>query len=95
MSFPCIPSSSVEYVSVPVTGDYTESMTVQMAIVAYGVEPGTSDWKTAAWDDGNARILLGAGTAVGELDEGMYGVWVKVTATGEAPVMYSGGIRIT
>lgn len=95
MSIACIPSSSVEYIRAPVTGDYTESMTVQMALMPYDVEPDTSDWKIAQWDEGYAKVKIGAGTSVGALDEGTYGVWVKVTAADEAPVLYSGMVRIT
>ena len=92
---PCYPSSTVEYVPVPVTGTYTSSTPVHMAIVPYGAEPGPGDYHPASWDNGHAKIRIGAGTDVGELDEGLYGVWVKVTATTEQPVMYSGAIRIT
>lgn len=91
----CIPSSSIEYIRVPVTGDFTTSMTVNMAVVAYDTEPGPGDWKPAAWDDGNAKVKIGSGTPVGELNEGQYGVWVKVSAAEETPVLYSGAIRIT
>lgn len=94
-----IPSTSIEYVHAPITGDFTTSMTVQMAIITADTEPVTGDWKTAAWDgtDGNAdaKILIGTGTSVGALTEGVYGVWVKITATPEIPVICSGRIRIT
>ena len=95
MSIPCYPSSTVEYVPVPVTGDYTLSTPVHMAVVPYGVEPGEDDWHAAAWDGGYAKVKIGAGSNVGQLDEGTYGVWVKVTAADEQPVMNAGPIRVT
>lgn len=94
-----IPSTSVEYVHAPVTGNFTTAMTVQMAVVIADSEPVTGDWKTAAWDgvDGtaDAKILIGTGSSIGALTEGVYGVWVKVTATPEIPVINAGRIRIT
>ena len=94
-TIPCIPSSSVEYISSTVTGDATESDPVEMAVVAYGVEPDGDDWHTAAWDGAAAKVKIGTGTSVGELDEGTYGVWVRVTTADEVPVLYAGAIRIT
>lgn len=94
-----IPSTSVEYVKARVEGDYTTAMTVHMAVVTADSEPVSGDWKTAAWDgvDGaaDAKILIGTGTLIGALTEGLYGVWAKVTATPELPVINAGLIRIT
>jgi hypothetical protein len=70
-------------------------MVVQMALMPYDVEPGIGDWKAAQWDEGYAKVKIGTGTSVGVLDEGTYGVWVKVTAADETPVLYSGMVRIT
>lgn len=95
VSIPCYPSSTVEYVPVPVTGDYTPSTPVHMAVVPYGVEPGADDWHAATWDGSYAKVKIGAGSSVGQLDEGTYGVWVKVTAADEQPVMKAGPIRVT
>lgn len=95
MAITSIPSSSREYLHITVTGDYTTSMPVEIAIVPYGVEPGDTDWHPAAWHDNRARILIGPGSAVGELDEGTYGVWVRVTTAEERPVIRSGTIKIT
>jgi hypothetical protein len=95
MSIPCYPSSTVEFVPVSVTGDYTDSTPVHMAVVPYGIEPGSDDYHAAEWDNGYAKVKIGAGSDVGELDEGRYGVWVKVSAANEVPVMEAGSIRIT
>lgn len=91
----CIPSSSVEFIRCPVTGEYTISTQVDMAVIPYGAEPASADWKSGEWDDGYAKVKIGAGSDVGELDEGTYGVWVRATTSDEAPVLYSGMIRIT
>lgn len=90
-----IPSSSIEFVKVTVTGDWTVDMPVSMAIVIADSEPVSGDYKTAAWDGTQAKILIGTGSSVGALTEGLYGVWVKITATPEIPVIYSGQLRIT
>ena len=63
--------------------------------ISVSVEPGDTDWHPAAWHDNRARILIGPGSAVGELDEGTYGVWVRVTTAEERPVIRSGTIKIT
>jgi hypothetical protein len=95
VGIPCYPSSTVEYVPVPVTGTYTTDTPVAMAVVPYGIEPDADDYHDAAWDNGYAKVKIGAGSDVGQLDEGMYGVWVKVTAADEEPVMKAGPIRVT
>lgn len=89
-----IPSTSVEYLHIPVTGDYTTSMPVFIAVVTADSEPVSADWKTAAWDGTDAKILIGAGTTL-VLAEGLYGAWVKITATPEVPVIFAGAVRIT
>jgi len=95
VAIPAIPSSSREYLHIGVIGDYTTTMPVDIAIVPIGIEPSDADWKPAAWHNGQARILIGPGSPVGELDEGMYGVWVRVTTAEERPVIRSGTIKIT
>ncbi len=95
MTILIVPSSSREYIHIPVAGDYTESMPVHVAIVAAGVEPDADDWNAAAWESGTAKLLIGPGSTFGELDEGTYAAWVRVTASEERPVMRSGTVRIT
>lgn len=94
-----IPSSSIEYVPAHITGTYTIVMTVHMAIVPADIEPASGDWKAAEWDgvdgDAAAKIRIGTGTTIGALDEGLYGIWVKVTAPPEVPVINAGLLRIT
>jgi hypothetical protein len=93
---------SKEWVKVPVqvtesgvgrdpTGD-----TVQMAFVAHGVNPGSSDWKAAAWETADgiylARCLVGPAAVV--LAVGTYAVWVKVTDNPEVPVLRVGSLTV-
>ncbi|TDD54575.1 hypothetical protein E1286_05125 [Nonomuraea terrae] len=96
---PEFPSGTLEYIhSGTITGTYDPASTpVFMAVVAYSNEPGTDDWYPAAWDTehGTAKVLYGAGSALGTLDEGMYDVWVKPVTANEAPLIKSGPIRIT
>lgn len=57
------------------------------------VDPLPTDFQTATWAQGPrskvALVMVGPDTAVGTLSPGRYGVWVKVTASPEAPVMRS------
>lgn len=70
---------------------------VQMAFVAHGVNPGNSDWKTAAWEtaDGTylARCLVGPSGTIA-LAVGTYAVWVKVTDNPEVPVLRVGTLAV-
>jgi hypothetical protein len=89
-----IPSSSIEYLHIPLTGDYTTLMPVEIAIVAHGIEPGGDDWQIAQWDGTAAKVLIGPGTLFA-LDEGLYGAWARITALPEIPVIYSGLVVVT
>lgn len=91
-----IPSISVEYLHVPVTGA-TSSMPVDIAIVARDTEPADGDWHTAAWngsDTTEAKVLIGPDTDL-PLTDGVYSVWVRVTSTPEIPVIRAGILRVT
>lgn len=95
-----IPSTSVQYVQMRV--DTTANPTgnaVSMAIKPRGTEPEAVDYKSATWAAGTpykAQVRIGTGTDIGALVEGVYQVWVKVTATPEIPVMQSTNcLRIT
>lgn len=89
-----IPSTSIEYLHLAVTGNYTTDMPVQAAVVLEDTEPTVDDWHAATWVAGGARILTGPGTGL-ELTENIYGAWVRITATPEIPVLYCGQIIIT
>jgi hypothetical protein len=91
-----IPSISKEYLSVPVAGtnlDGTEP--VELAVIPVSTEePADDDWHTAAWVSGEARVLIGPGTAL-DLANGTYRVWVRLTASPEIPVIRAGSLKIT
>jgi hypothetical protein len=91
-----IPSISKEYLSVPVSGTgLAGTEPVEIAVVPAGTEePAEDDWLPAVWASGQARILIGPGGDV-ELADGVYEVWVRVTASPEVPVLKSGLLRIT
>ncbi len=93
----CIPSTSKEFLHVPIPSSRVlTSYPVEMALVAYGAEPASGDWKTAAWDGTDIKALIGPGSStIGALAEGVYGVWVRITTVEEKPVLYSGAVRIT
>lgn len=94
-----IPSASVEYLRSTITGTFTTSMPVEMAVVQADSEPDSGDWHAATWDgadgDADAKVLIGTGSAIGALSDGLYDVWVRVTATPEVPVLYAGRMHIT
>ncbi|PZG53133.1 hypothetical protein C1I98_06135 [Spongiactinospora gelatinilytica] len=71
--------------------------TVEVAFVRAD-EPGSGDWKTAEWANltpagADARILVGPGGTV-TLTDGLWQMWVRVTAVTETPVLYSGPVNI-
>jgi len=96
-----ISSASLESVMVPVTdvnGTVLSGNTVQMAFTAG--QPTNPDWKAATWTTLTsptrylATCLVGPGGTV-TLADGSYEVWVKVTATPEIPVLFSGYLVVT
>jgi hypothetical protein len=91
-----IPSLSVEYVKVPVTGPANlVTLTVQMAIVPDGQDPSGGDWQAAQWIGTDAAVLIGPGQPLA-LSKGLtYGIWVKITAAPEIPVLGPYDLHIT
>ncbi|MET7975743.1 hypothetical protein ABZW44_22410 [Streptomyces mirabilis] len=89
-----IPASSTEYLHVPVTAPAGVDLTgapVRIAVVAHRVNPADSEWQTAAWDSGSARILIGPGGDL-ELAPGDYRVWVNVDPAGSENITRRSGI---
>lgn len=89
-----IPASSTEYLHVPVTapaGSDLTGMPVQIAVVAHRSNPSDAEWRTADWDDGAARILIGPGTDTA-LAAGDYKVWVRVDPPGGEDVVRKAGV---
>jgi hypothetical protein len=91
-----IPSLSTEYVKVPITGPSNlTSLTVQMAIVPTGQDPTGGDWQSAQWIGTDASVLIGPATTLA-LSKGLtYGIWVRITAAPEIPVLGPYGLHIT
>ncbi|RBQ21615.1 hypothetical protein DP939_02580 [Spongiactinospora rosea] len=92
-----ISSLSREYVYAWV-GGVLGTETVEIALIQ-GDEPTSGDWETADWANqtpsgADARILVGPGGTVTPTD-GVWHMWVRVTAVTETPVLYSGPILIT
>lgn len=88
-----IPSSSVEYLHVPITGA-TDSMPVEIAVIARNARPASADWNSAMWDGSDAKVLIGPGTALA-LSAATYSVWARITASPEKPVLKAGLLQIT
>lgn len=96
MAIPSIPSISVEYVKVPITGPTgvdLDELGVELAIVPQGQEPTSGEWEDGVWIGTHAAVLIGPGQL--ELVEGRYSVWVRITSSPEIPVLLSGSIYIT
>jgi hypothetical protein len=80
-----IPASSTEYLHVPVTAPAGTDLTgapVKIAVVAHADNPGETEWKTAEWVDGVARLLIGPDGGALELAAGSYRVWIAVDPPG-------------
>lgn len=89
-----IPSSSIEYLSVPVTSSVSLSgLPVYVALIPPGSDPVSGDWKAASWSGSNATILIGPGQTIVPSANTTYIVWVKVTANPETPVMRAGVLQ--
>lgn len=92
-----IPASSTEYLHVPVDAPAGVDLTgapVRIAAVAHRDNPAVSEWKTAEWVDGDARLLIGPGTDL-VLARGDYRVWVSVDPPGaEAITRMSGHLGV-
>ncbi|MEV8638112.1 hypothetical protein AB0395_41315 [Streptosporangium sp. NPDC051023] len=103
MAIETIPRGSREYLSVVVEGDSSvTSLSVEMAVLAYGTRPADSDWQAAEWDvdDGDgaivAKILIGPGTSFDfSLTPGTKVPWARVAAGQEEPEMEGEPFQIT
>ena len=81
-----------------VLGVALSGLTVQMAFTAG--QPTGPDWKAATWTTLTAPTRYFATCLVGPagtvtLADGVYEIWVKVTATPEVPVKFGGYLVVT
>lgn len=89
-----IPSTSTEYLHVPVTapaGTDVTGMPVQIAVVAHRANPADDEWQDASWSGATARILVGPDTSL-ELAAGDYRVWIRIDPPGAEAVVRRAGI---
>lgn len=90
-----IPASSTEYLHVPVTatpaGTDLTSVPVKLAVVAHRTNPASSEWRTAGWDAGSARLLVGPGSDT-VLTAGDYRVWISIDPPGAENVVRQSGV---
>jgi hypothetical protein len=97
---PCYPSGTKEWMhSGAVTGTYTSSTPVFMAIMPFDIEPERDgdEWHEAQWDTekGTAKVMYNDPSGIAQLNEGRYVIWVKPVTAQEEPLIRSGMIRIT
>lgn len=92
-----IPATSTEYLRIPVTAaegvDLTETP-VKIAVVAHGANPASSEWQTAEWVGGEARILIGPDGGLLTLTPGTYRVWVAVDPPGAENITRQSGVLV-
>lgn len=87
-----VPASSTEYLHIPVA-DGSAGIPGEIAVIASCGEPVESDWKTAVWDDGSYKLLIGP-EGVLTLTQGTYTVWIRLDAPPESVVRRSGPVRV-
>ena len=72
---------------------------VQMAFMAGGALPGTSDWHAAVWETAGSayyvQCLVGPANGGVVLAPGMYEIWVRITDNPEVPVRSPDQLSIT
>ncbi|MFD9564357.1 hypothetical protein [Streptomyces sp. NPDC059994] len=90
-----IPSSSTEYLHIPVTAPAGTDLTaapVKIAVVAHADNPSGAEWKTAEWVDGAARLLIGPDGGALTLTRGSYRVWIAIDSPGPENVIRQSGM---
>jgi hypothetical protein len=89
-----IPSTSTEYVHIPVTipaGVDTGATPVRVAVVAHRNNPTSSEWRAADWVGSVVRLLIGPGTDT-ILTAGDYRVWVTLDPPGAENIVRKAGV---
>lgn len=90
-----IPASSTEYLHIPVAAPAGTDLTgspVKIAVVAHADNPGDTEWKTAEWVDGEARLLIGPDGGALALTRGDYRVWIAVDPPGAENITRQSGV---
>ena len=96
-----IPYTTSEYIKVPLTAwsgtvaDPT-TLTVELAVITPGAVPQSGDWKTATWVTESSVIkarALWSTLVPSAAPSTTYGTWMRITASPEQPVIYSGPIK--
>lgn len=89
-----IPSTSTEYLHIPVTAPEGVDLTaapVRIAVVAHRANPAETEWQTAAWDGTTARLLIGPDTDT-VLAAGDYRVWINIDPAGGEDIIRKAGV---
>ncbi|MFI1928338.1 hypothetical protein [Streptomyces sp. NPDC020377] len=93
-----IPASSTEFMRVPVTapaGIDLATVPMKIAVVAHADNPSDTEWHTAEWVDGEARILIGPDGGALTFASGGYQVWITIDPPGaENIIRRAGGLSI-
>lgn len=84
-----------EYVHVPVPGSPDLNTDPELAFLPTQGNPDEDDWHPATWHEGSARLQVGPGGDVTDLDEGHYRIWIRFTAGPERPVINAGLLILT
>lgn len=90
-----IPASSTEYLHVPVTlptGVDTGDTPARIAVVSHRTNPADSEWHTADWVDGAARILVGPDSDLTLTAGTVYQVWINLDPPGAEDIVRRAGI---
>ncbi len=98
MSRSIINRDSVERLYVPLTpppGVTLAAQPLAIACVPRGVQPLSSDFKSATLSGTSATMLVGPGTTLVFTVAALYVVWVKITATPEVPIIAAGTLTVT
>jgi len=87
-----LPVTSTEYLHITVE-DGSASIPGEIAVIDSCNEPEEDDWKTATWDSGDYKLLIGPDGDL-TLAAGTYTAWVRLDAPPEKVVRRSGSIKV-